>query len=463
MIHRPAQARIFAFFLITQILPGFLMICDAQADEYIETVQPLDFFRNKPSLPDSLLKEKREGSYFTGFPDVGYNPDTEFSYGAIVQFYNNGVRESPFFAYTPYRRRIVVGGKDATRGVRRLFLDYDQPYIADLPWRLRARGLIRENQSENYYGLGEETLETLRFPGTSAKFQNYKEYDDALHVNRDGKTWKHFDDYQKNEKSVLVLAEYDLLGGLLRPQMGFHISHINTGDYTGDLADGAVIQETRLMRDFNMGKIIGFDGGWDNAFRIGLTYDTRDFEPDPSAGIVLQATGRISTEIIESSFDYQQFTFSARGFHNLLKDPKRLVLAGRLVYAMQFGDVPFYSAPLLPFTDGDKIGLGGFDTIRGFNESRFVGDAAIIANAELRWSFAQTTFLSQDLRFMLVPFFDTGRVFDSVGESSKLRDYKFSEGIGLCLAWNVSTIVSFIYSYSSENDYNVNMELGHQF
>jgi hemolysin activation/secretion protein len=129
---------------------------------------------------------------------------------------------------------------------------------------------------------------------------------------------------------------------------------------------------------------------------------------------------------------------------------------------MQFGDIPFYSTSVLPFTDGDKTGLGGFDTIRGFNDKRFIGEAATFANMELRWSFAETFFLKQHLRFMLVPFADAGRVFDSISRTT-LRDYKYSGGLGFRLAWNVSTIVSFDYSYSSDDNYSLNMELGHQF
>lgn len=176
---------------------------------------------------------------------------------------------------------------------------------------------------------------------------------------------------------------------------------------------------------------------------------------------MLQAVARISSEVLGSSFDYQQLTLSGRGFHNLLRDPGRLVLAGRLTYVMQFGDVPFYSAPTIPFTDGDADGLGGHATLTGFVSDRFVGDAAMLANGELRWSFAETTLWKQHLRFMLVPFIDTGRVFNSVGDTT-LKDWKFDGGLGLRLAWNLSTIVSFDYARSGEGNLFY-MELGHKF
>jgi outer membrane protein assembly factor BamA len=134
---------------------------------------------------------------------------------------------------------------------------------------------------------------------------------------------------------------------------------VDVKDYTGDTINGATMQPTRLFTDHQAGKITGFGGGWDNALKLGLTFDTRDFEPDPASGVMLQAVGRVSSEALGSAFNYQQVTLSARGYHNPLGNSGRLILAGRLTYVMQFGDVPFYSAPVIPFTDGDADGLGG--------------------------------------------------------------------------------------------------------
>jgi len=176
---------------------------------------------------------------------------------------------------------------------------------------------------------------------------------------------------------------------------------------------------------------------------------------------MIQAAGRISSEVLGSAFDYQQVSLGARGFYNLLGDSRRLILAGRFTYAMQFGDIPFYAAPNIPFTDGDVTGLGGFPTLRGFVADRFVGHAAAYANAELRWGFAEKILWKQHLRFYLAPFVDTGRVFDSVGATT-LKDWKVDGGVGLRLAWNLSTIVSFDYGRSGEGNLFY-MELGHQF
>src|SRR4029453_18460690 len=107
----------------------------------------------------------------------------------------------------------------------------------------------------------------------------------------------------------VVTVERDYWGGWLRPQIGLQITHVNVGDYTGDRIDSAVMQPTRLLTDNQAGRVIGFDGGWDNALKIGLAFDTRDFEPDPASGVMLQAVGRVSSQVLGSAFDYQQITF----------------------------------------------------------------------------------------------------------------------------------------------------------
>jgi hypothetical protein len=447
--------------LCTALYCGQGKVHPAESTNVPPVLPPPEFMANKSPLPDLLLKDKRTNTYLTGFPVLSWDADVGFNYGAALQWFNNGPRDSPFFNYTPYRQRSAITAAGSTRGSKRALLGYDRPYIGDSPWRLRAAGAYDENQFENYFGAGESTLRPLTYPGSPLAYDDFDEYTDALERNVNGQTWARYNKYRKTHVGGLVTVERDFWGGWLRPQFGLQFSRVDVRDYTGDTVDRAVMQPTRLFTDQQAGNVIGFDGGWDNALKIGLTFDSRDFEPDPACGITAQMAGRISSKLIGSAFDYQQLTFSGRAFHNLLGNSGRLILAGRLTYVMQFGDVPFYSASVIPFTDGDVTGLGGHPTLRGFSTDRFVGDAAAYANAEVRWSFADTVRWGQHLRFMLVPFVDTGRVFDSVGGTT-FKDWKVDGGVGLRLAWNLSTLVSFDFAKSGENSLFY-MELGHQF
>jgi hemolysin activation/secretion protein len=127
---------------------------------------------------------------------------------------------------------------------------------------------------------------------------------------------------------------------------------------------------------------------------------------------------------------------------------------------MQFGDVPFFSLDTFAFNERDRDGLGAFETLRGFPRQRFIGDSAVLVNAELRWTMTEWNFWNQNLRPMLVPFVDSGRVFD--GRALKLDGWKVGHGVGVHLAWNLATIVCFDYGRSEEQNVFY-MELGQQF
>ena len=443
---------------------GLLLAAKARASEISNlppVLPPLDFFSDKPPLPDLLLKDKRTGSFVTGFPALGVDPETGLNFGMALQWFDNGPTNSPFFRYTPYRQRVSAAVVGSSGGSARIFAGYDLPYIGESPWRLRTAVLLNRNKYENYFGIGTSTLGPLTYPGSPVEYTKISDYKQALEQVVGGQTWALYNNYLRKEGLGIISVERDYLGGRLRPQFGVRFSHVGVDDYTGGDFNGAVMQETRLYSDNQAGQIRGFDGGWDNGLQLGLTYDTRDFEPDPSEGVMLQLVGRFSPQWFGSDFDCQKVTLDLRGFHNLLDDPRRLVVAGRFCYLMQFGDVPFYSAPTISVTDGDIQGLGGHPTLRGFVTDRFVGEAMAFANAELRWTFGESMLWKQHLRFMLVPFVDTGRVFDSVSATT-LQDWKFDGGLGIRLAWNLSTVVSFDWGISSEGSMFY-MELAHQF
>jgi len=153
------------------------------------------------------------------------------------------------------------------------------------------------------------------------------------------------------------------------------------------------------VADASSGSIRGFDGGFDNNLRVGLSYDTRDYEPNPTSGILAQA---MVDRIHDGHWVRLQLRYRhLRLFHftSLMPSVTSLVFAGNYIYADRFGDVPFYAENRLslPF-DELKTGLGGWKTLRGFHRNRFVGEVTALATWELRWSFAEMTVWKQHLR-----------------------------------------------------------------
>ncbi len=464
--------------LLTVLLAGFVALgswtaTHAQAvksDDGPDAPPPFPFLSRKNPLPDLTLKEKDEHAYFTGIPLVGLDPDTGFNYGLEVDLFENKTRSDPLFRYTPYRQKLSLSGLNTTRNIRDYSIYYDQPYIADTPWRVRSEGRFYRNPIQGYYGTGEATLEPFRLPGTDTTFTKYSDYARALRVSSGPTADTDYVLYRLTRASFKTSFEYDLLGGILRPLAGFQVARYWVHDYTGDMVDAvtpegaefrAVQNPTKLNQDCFKGNTRGCSGGWDNYLKFGLTLDTRDYEPDPVSGTLTQVVAEISENVFGSSFDHQRVTFSSAGYFNLLPPKDRLVIAGRVLYSMQFGDVPVYSMATLAFSDRDWEGLGGFRTLRGFRANRFIGKDTAMTNWELRWRIGSTRLFNQLLRLTVSPFWDLGRVFDQVSETT-LRHWQNDFGMGFRLAWNLATVICFDYAYASEG-HALYMELGYSF
>jgi hypothetical protein len=421
------------------------------------------FLRARAPMPAEFLERKKDGWYLTGFPALGGDSEYGISGGVQVQLYDNGPRESPFFPWTPYRKKFAAGATVASEGREQAFVLMDVPALFDTPWRLRFYGGYVHDEKAPYFGTGTSTLGPLTYPGSTQTYGRYPDYLDALEQVVNGETWARYVRYDRRQWLGSANLEYSLLEGRLRPMLAFQLAHIDVEDYTGQEIGGAIQQPTKLYLDHSRGAITGFEGGWDNSLRFGLAYDTRDYEPDPTRGLLAQFLVSGYVPALGAAQAYGQVTAQITGYQPLVpRHPTRLVLAGNAGYSFKFGDAPFYAMPGLALPSNEiRHGLGGFYTLRGFNSDRFTGKVAAYASTELRWSFAEARFWKQHLKFAVAPFVDAGRVFNNAGDFS-LDDWKVSGGAGLRIAWNLATIISLDVGVSGENTM-IYAEIGHAF
>ncbi|MBS2015355.1 MAG: BamA/TamA family outer membrane protein [Deltaproteobacteria bacterium] len=452
--HEPAEARAAA--------PA------AAATAPREPPPPPDFMRNKRRMTDADLEDKQERGYFTGLPLLNSDPDTGVGFGARVYYFHNGLREDPIFAYSPYRHRAYGQVYATTNGFQYHTLDYDAPYLGGLPIRLKATLAFERNNAAHYYGQGERSLARLRFPGSPSKYASASDYDDALRrIQPDGTAFTRYDHYILTRPQAAVSLERDFFGGVVRGLVGVSVSYAQIQSWTGRTVDAtgdteAVQAPTRLDRDCAAGLLVGCAGGWNNTLKLGVVYDTRDFEPDPNSGMMLELTGELSGKYTASDYDYARLTFAPRFFYSPFPKLADLVFAGRLVTSVQTTGVPFFAANQLSMTDVNRFGLGGLRTIRGFAQDRFVGRFATLLNLEVRWTFVEFNLTrKQHFGLMLVPFFDVGRVFDSISDF-KLERFRNGQGAGLRIAWNQATIVVIDYGVSRE-DSSLYINFNHPF
>ena len=300
------------------------------------------------------------------------DPDTGFGFGARVLYFNNGDRDDVMFEATPYRHRAYAQVFFTTNGLQYHTLDYDAPYLGSTPFRLRASSIYEKNIAANYFGLDDRSLGRLTFPGSPDKFASTSDYTDALRrVQPDGTAFTRYNQYILERPKATVTLERDFFGGVVRGLVGVSLAYANVEQWTGETvkADSpggndvdAPQAPTRLDRDCAAGLVVGCSGGIANALKLGLAYDTRDFEPDPNSGVFVELTGELSGKYTLSDYDWARLTFSPRAYYSPFPKLTDLVVAGRFVGSVQSAGTPFFEMNELSFADYNRAGLGGLRT-----------------------------------------------------------------------------------------------------
>ena len=426
-----------------------------------ERPPPLESLRSRPPLIEEEYRRKKEHSYFTGLPLANSDPNTGFGFGARVYYFRNGLRSDPRFAYTPYLQRVFLQTFFSTKGLQFHWLDFDSPALFQSSYRFRAYAILARNTTQNYFYRDQRALDPLTYTGAGRGFSRAADYTRTIEkVGPDGRTRSFYDKFDILRPHFAFSVEKSLLGGLLRPFLGFTFAYNQIRDYTGkevyaiDPTTGArtraLMATTRLREDCDAGKIVGCNGGWENALRVALVLDTRDFEPDPNNGIMAEVMGELGSGVLGSDYPYRRAFGTVRAYWSPLQRLADLVLAGRIFYQVQDRTTPFFSMNLMPFTEDYHYGLGGVRTLRGYQQERFVGPVMALANLELRWTVGHVQAASQDFGIILVPFVDLGRTFDRVADTS-LVGWKRGQGGALRIAWNQATIVMIDYGVSEED------------
>ncbi len=409
----------------------------------------------KPKLTAAQIEDKQTGSYFTGLPIVNYDADKGFGYGARVYWHDNGEKDAPRFEYTPYRYEIYGQFLKSTNGWQYHILHFDAPYIGDSLFRLTSELLYEKNTQSNYFGTTSDSLDDLSDPFGNS-YQTAQEQQDAL----DAQGNRYYNRYLLEKPTFEVNLARDFFGGLVRLTAGVNFSHAYIQTYENTTLNDTHSQENKLYDDSLNGALIGSEGGWDNGLKLAIVYDSRDFAPNPKNGNVFDLTAGFYGKALGSDYTHQRYNFSTRNFYTP-ESADFLTLAFRWVYSVQSGDTPFYNKNTLGFADEFRFGLGGFRTLRGYQQDRFVADVKTVINFEPRFNFYKAHTMGQSFEFMAVPFVDAGKVFDNVSDTD-LSGYKYTYGAGLRIGWNQATIIMIDYGQSVE-DSGLYINFGHIF
>ena len=349
-------------------------------------------------LSVSAFSQKKEivkkGWNFGPLPVVGFDADLGFQYGVCCDIFNYGDGSR----YPRYNYKFNVEASRYTKGSGVFRFYSDMPYV------------VKDTK--------------LFFDVTYFYAKKYEFF------GFNGFVASPYDPYWSAEKSgyhFINRNQFRFVGSMQRPffdvpnlywtaglaYYNTKVSPIDTikmPDYAG---------QTTLYEQYLEKGIIKADeatGGNTTQFRLGMIYDSRDHNSDPTRGIYAEATLVGAPDLIDrKGYSNLSYTFLWRQYIPLYKD--KLTLAYRLGAQNRIaGKTPWYMINNLNTMFFQKMyteGLGGSVTMRGVNRNGVIGEGFAFANLELRWRIVGFQFINQNWQVALNPFFDAGMVTQS--------------------------------------------------
>ena len=406
--------------------------------------------QEKKAKKEKTYNEKGEiikkGWNFGPLPVVGFDADLGFQYGVTCDIFNYGDGSR----YPRYDYKFNVEASRYTKGSGVFRFYSDMPYVVK-DTKLFFDVTYFYAKKYEFFGFnGYEASSFDPYAGIEGLKSGYH------FINRNqfrfvGSMQRPFFDVP-NLYWTAGLAYYNTK---VTP-----IDTIKMSDYAG---------QTTLYENYVNTGIIKEDeahGGNTTQLRLGIVYDSRDHNSDPTKGIYAEATLVGAPDLIDrKGYSNLSYTFLWRHYIPVYKD--KLTFAYRLGAQNRIaGKTPWYMINNLNTMFFQKMyteGLGGAVTMRGVNRNGVIGEGFAFANLEMRWRIVGFQFINQNWQVALNPFFDAGMVTQKRGEIEMmnadnggiiLHDNTFdsysgdkesihmSAGCGLKLIMNTNLIVS---------------------
>ena len=349
----------------------------------------------------------KKGISFGPLPVVAFDQDKGFQYGGLLNIYDFGDGSH----YPHPRQQWYIEASAYTKGTQQYFLTYDTKHL--IPGvRMSLASTIMYDKAMDFYG----------FNGYQSNYQ----YEDVNHwqeqKDKTGMPPEAMTAFYRLER-LGITAKADFVGNIwenkLFWQAGYYFSKyryhsidtkkINQGKSEAEKFSGQTLYEKYI--DWGIIPENEKEGGFTSALRLGLMYDTRDFEAAPSHGIWTEANITLAPNFLGTTHSYCRYMLSFRHYVPVLED--HLTFAYRLNYQGSIGNyLPYYIMPVFSNIgkEYDRDGIGGYRTVRGIMRDRIQGLDVGFLNAEFRWKFVRFHLWKQNVYLGLNAFLDGGIV-----------------------------------------------------
>ncbi|MEE4176243.1 MAG: BamA/TamA family outer membrane protein [Bacteroides sp.] len=402
-------------------------------------------------------------------PTITFDSDLGFQYGALVNLFNYG--DGSRFPRYDHSLYFEVSRFTKGSGYNRFFYDSDQ--------------LIKGIRT---------TFDLSYITDPLMSFYGFNGYESAYHPgfvddeDEDNYISRAFYAHDRKMFRTKIDLQGRLSGENLRWVSGFEAYNFSAGSVDLEKLNKGKDEEDllpdvpSLYDKYVEWGLIGeeeAEGGWLNYLKAGLSYDTRDNEPNPMKGVWSEVVLMVAPGFMVSGeeFGHAKVSVTHRQYFTLVEND--LSLAYRLgVQKTVAGNAPFYAQPLVmtSFLRGNTSeGLGGSKSLRGILRNRIVGDGFAMGNVELRWKFVRFDIGNTNVYLGLNGFVDGGLIIDPIeldlssvpAEERQIHfdadkdELHLSAGAGLRVAINQNFIVAVDFGKAfDERDGNTGFYIG---
>ena len=351
----------------------------------------------------------------TGLPVVYFSPGSRWNYGTRVQIAD--------FSRRPYRYKMTLHSVNSTEGKRNTYVRLKVPHLSGTGFGLHLIASNRKDPRARYYGLSNDS-------------EFNRDLIDPEHVDFIDESYYHY-----------VLEKPRFFFQLLR-----HVSGPVTMSFDLGLERTDVDAAGDSSYYHDVGTPDGVVDGVTGFVGASMVWDTRDDPTIPRRGVYHAWSYETSRNSLLSLFfeeiDFQRYTLTdARYWPRTI----RLNITHRTIVEALRGAVPLYAYGEIGGSRRFK-GVGGSDTLRGFDRQRFTDNVRVMTNTEARYLLGTAVAFKQHLELHGVFFIDTGQVQPGFSEL-RVQDFHATAGWGLRTYWNADFVLRADCGVSPEQIY----------
>jgi hypothetical protein len=400
---------------------------------YFLSITPFHSVENKTIFYDSGKKtivHQGAGTVYDNLPEPEPKDDSEKFEPSFLDRGNNWIF-IPKIGFNSDEGFIVGGGLQLHKyNFRKVPQEYKQELFLNYATRF-GKGTIAYRG--DFYSLVRDGRLNLLIGGTEQFITRYFGYGNETTFNIELEE----DDFYEVDQSLITLF----------PTMFYDLTNNITGNIglsfirTNSSLDNDTLLTGFRYRDYGKGKLNRL------GIHLGFEFEGRNNIEFPTNGYFMSLAGSIFPAVFNIPETFYNSKFDLRGY---ITHPSItwLTLALRASGEKVWGKYPFYAGAT----------IGGIESIRGYNQDRFSGDAALFGQAELRIFLTHLNFILRS-KFGLSVFVESGKVW-AAGEDSK--KWHPSYGLGLWLNYLDGTFIisSYVATSPERTTFAVGLGMG---